>query len=233
MPKRSAALSSVLTALALTGGLTLGADSAEAAPQAAPSIVAAVTDVAKADVDGDKRPDTISVTMLPGSTDRFRLSVKLATGKSVSTTYTTMYNLSRSERPLYGAAAMDGQAGSEIIVRNGSGPHTWWYRVFTMRNGRLMVVNSPESRTPNWCTDSGAVGWRFFIVKGTRMAEHRLIDMYGPSVGGKYAGTLTTFRWKSGGWQRVSAKSLRAAPNSKEAAFAIGWHGLGKHLPAY
>lgn len=200
------------------------APAALAAPEAAPTAAASASTL-RADVDGDGKLDTISVAHL--GAEKYRLTVRTATGKTVNAPYALDFMLRPTEKPLYAAVGMDGRPGAEIILRAGSGPHTWWYKVMTWRKGRLAIVNSPDTRTPDWFNDGQAAGWTFYTIRGVRFADRYLLGSPRPAGGGGYFGTRTTFRWGADSWQRVDSKAVSVGRDIKTLDLAIGWRGLG------
>ncbi|WP_040632220.1 hypothetical protein [Mobilicoccus pelagius] len=196
------------------------------AEAAAPTCTGRV--VARTDVDGDARRDTVSVTQVGFDEfqPRFRLCARTATGKVSNALDTADFPLA-GFAPYYGAAGLDGVRGNEIVLRAGFGAHSQHFHVYTWRNGRLVRQNAPDTRRPDWYTDWAASvikGYRFHTSRGVRyvVATYGMKDPSAPT----FRVRQTTFRWSKGGWVRGTTRTVTIRDNSKTADAVYGWHGV-------
>ena len=196
------------------------------AEAAAPTCAGRV--VARTDVDGDARRDTVALQQVGFDEfePQFRLCVKTATGK-VSKINDTAFTSLSGYAPYYGAASLDGAPGNEIVLRAGIGAHSQLFHVYSWKGGRLVRQNSPDLRQPEWYTDlavSVVEGYRFSTSRGTRY----VVATYGERNPGAatFKARQTTFQWKKGGWVRTSARTATFRNDSKTVRALYGWHGV-------
>lgn len=202
------------------------------APAAALPAAAAPTctgkTVARVDVDGDARRDTVTLQQVGFDEyePQHRLCVATATGK-VSSVVDTAFAALGSYPAYYGAAGLDGDPGNEIVLRAGLGAHSELFHVYAWRGGRLVRQNSPDMRQPEWYIDLAASvveGYRFSTSRGTRY----VVATYGEKRPGAatFKARQTTFQWKKGGWVRTSARTATFRNNSKTTTALYGWNGV-------
>lgn len=196
------------------------------AEAAAPTCAGRV--VARTDVDGDARRDTVALQQVGFDEfePRFRLCVKTATGK-VSTITDTAFTSLNGHAPYYGAAGLDGAPGNEIVLRAGIGAHSQLFHVYSWKGGRLVRQNSPDRRQPEWYIDWAASviqGYRFYTSRGTRY----VVATYGEKspTAPTFRARQTTFRWSKGGWARATTRTVTFREDSKTAEGVFGWHGV-------
>jgi hypothetical protein len=221
---------------AVTGMLTLsllgcgGATNGRTATPAKPATgvcggVAKCRVVANADVDGDGVRDQVG--FVAESNRHLVLHVKTATGQQVSRGLDVLW-FPRGE--FYGAAPVDGRAGSELVVGSTMGAHTLWFTTLTMRAGRLVRLE-PPGREDEWMID-GAFS---FFAGVERRVEHGTVLVTLRQAGRDglrqtFTGRDRTYAWASGGWQHRSTTRTHY-PDDKAADVVGGWHVPG--LPRY
>lgn len=229
-------ISMLILALA---GCTTSTTSPEVSVQAAPPAtnvctgIAGCQRVANVDVDGDGRADQVAVA-----------SNKIASGGSITvrvrtakhhTLQTTGRHVYWFDKPYFGAAALDGQPGAELVVGDTMGAHTQQFRVITYRKGRLVTLKAPplawtkkgmSQATSRWWID-GSYSFNIGVYRSVS-AKHvvtlTLKSLERAEHG--HVGHTTRYRWRSGGWVKVSAATVRVRSDQK--AFATGgWHVQG------
>ena len=233
----------------VTTGLAAGAVAATAslvAPttaSAAPSVCGKMSAakcqvVAHVDVDGDGAKDAVAI--VPKKIDKHgyahatRVRVKTADGKLMKKTIKHT-QWSANHPPYRGAATIDGRKGHELVLTHQVGAHTMWYRVLTVRNGRLTTLAAPKlpgtTKSKDWFTDSalnstGGINRHkgkapVLIFKyGTRTSAGAGVDR-----SPYFSGRTVRVRWQHGGWKRISVTKHHWAP--KTATKIAGWHLKG------
>lgn len=182
---------------------------------------------AKADVNGDGRPDVIGIARR-GSNGAPKgaviVRVKTGPGKIASTRAAAPYWYGPAWQ---GVAALDGKKGKEIVVGHSAGAHAQYYRALTWRQGRLVTLNAPGP-DDHWLID-GAVwisaGWLQRGVDPIGTLRQRVAIRTGDATRSPFEGTVTTYRWKPGGWTRVSSVTTNPLPDRT----AYAWGGF--HVP--
>ena len=117
----------------------------------------------------------------------------------------------------YGADAIDGRKGSELIVHlyalgvTDSGQNLD-VAVYTWRSGKLVAEPAPQARTgTGWQVGVGegsekAAGYAFFTSHGRRYVDTTRLGM-GDAPG--YTGSVTRSVWRKDHWVEVSSHSLK------------------------
>lgn len=227
------------TALVLSGALAAGgafaaAPSASAAPAGVPTASpvacssSACTVVARVDVDGDGRADTVSVTptRAHGSVAQ-TLRVVTARKQVAQVAYATPYL--HSSPTWFGAARIDGVTGNELVVRTGWGAHSQWFAVYSWRGGKLVAQRDPSSGSTEWVTDGAWMttkGYTVQVAGGQRtLTAREYLRSEGDSH--RFDGTAVTFTWRGGAWRRTSSSHVRVAETSPKVEAAYGWHVSG------
>ncbi len=177
--------------------------------------------VANTDVDGDGVRDQVGFVV---QTKRHVVVyVKAATGQRVKRDMNVLW-FPRGE--FYGAAPVDGQPGSELVVGSTMGAHTLWFTTLTMRNGRLVRLD-PPGHGKEWMID-GAFSFFAGVVRsvenGTVVVTLRQAARNG--VRPTFTGSDRTFAWNGNGWQHRSTTRTHYA-NDKAADVVGGWHVAG------
>ena len=168
--------------VAVSGLLTLSllgcgsASSDRTATPAAPATgvcngVAKCHVVANTDVDGDGVRDQVGFVV--ESKRHVVVHVKTATGQRVSRGMDVLW-FPRGE--FYGAAPVDGQPGSELVVGSTMGAHTTWFTTLTMRNGRLVRLDAP-GREDEWMIDGS-----FAFFAGVGRQRHGSLAPFNPNL---------------------------------------------------
>lgn len=208
----------------LTAALVLPAAASTAAP-ARSTCGAGCTIVSRADIDGDGRADTTSLTRLQKGKAHLLRTVT-ATGRTASTKVATPWLFGNA--PFYGAAAMDGVRGSEIVLRTGSGAHTQFFGVYSWRGGKLVAQRDPAGST-EWVTDgalSFAAGYSLRTVKGTKQLTRISLSRDSWEAPATFSGVRTTAQWKNGRWTPITIRKV-TVPETDAMWAGAGWNVRG------
>jgi hypothetical protein len=211
--------------------LGCGASGDRAATAAAPASgvcngVAKCHVVASTDVDGDGVRDQVGFVI--DAKRHVVVHVKTATGQRASQGMDVLW-FPRGE--FYGAAPVDGQPGSELVVGSTMGAHTMWFTTLTMRRGHLVRLDPPGGED-EWMVD-GAFS---FFAGVTRRVDGGTVEVtvrQAGRVGGRrptFTGTDRTYVWAGDGWRHRSTERTRFA-GDLAAGVVGGWHVAG--LPRY
>ncbi|WP_040155441.1 hypothetical protein [Mobilicoccus massiliensis] len=218
----------VAAALTLPIGLAT-ASSAAAAPARTPKpcVSSGCSIVSRADVDGDGRADTTSLTRRDKG-KAYTLRVVTASGRVASTSVATPWLQGTGVAPFRGAVALDGARGSELVVLTGMGAHTSIHNVYTWRSGRLVAEKDPSGST-EWVTDgalSFSKGYTLRTVKGARQLTS--ISLVRDSWGTKatFTGTRIVARWQKGRWTPITERAVRM-PEGPAVWSGAGWNVKG------
>lgn len=217
---------------ALLAGTSAGATEPDPGVPAAPDRPEPV--VHRADVDGDGRPDTVTLTRRRVTTDwyTFRITVRTATGRSAVRDVHVADYVSGTLTPFdvwRGTATVDGVRGAEINVdRGGNVGDAAWPHLYTWRAGRLVPLRSPES-TAGWNVadhPASVAGYSFSTKRGRRyVTATQLRGRFAADGTVTYQGTRTTYRWRRGAWVTVSRARTGTLSEARGQALA-GWQGL-------
>lgn len=203
---------SVLAATAMAGSLMLFAPATTAAAEPSPTLVKTLL----TDVTGDGRNDKVELFAL--GSDKFRLTVTAAkSGIISSVTFPAV--IGEWKQPadaLYGAAAIDGAKGMELIAQRWTDSSAGGYAliglsVYTWRDGKLVAEKAPKGgQTTQWGfgkrMNGTAQGYRFFDKGGRRYVE---VSNVGYKPGGHpWRGTITRSVWRHGAWVKVSTRKV-------------------------
>ena len=224
--------------LALAAALGLSSLFASPAHAAAATACTGVTRcevVSSADVDGDGKADSVGVVFTkptdagPGS---ITVRLRTATGVKSATTGKDVYWYGKA---FFGAAAVDGQPGKEIVVGDLMGAHSEQVRVVTFRGGRLVTLASPPgfgiTRPSRWAVDASIfshVGIRRTVSDTGVVSVTRRAALSNDSAT-RARGTKSTWVWKSGTWVEKSTVTISCTQATAEGF--EGWHVKG--LPVY
>ena len=180
----------------------------------APAVVKHVS----TDVDGDGTRDSVSLTYL--GSNQFTLTATTTKGKSSSVSFTSVIKPTfvLPSNAWYGASAIDGRKGSELIVNRftsataESGENVT-LGVYTWRSGKLVAEKAPASwwgRTwkGNATQGGSGRGYRFFTSNGHRYVDatrmytrnHRTDPWYG---------TFTRSVWLHGTWVKLWTRKAK------------------------
>lgn len=218
---------SLTAAAALAGSLlsvTAGTTTAQAADPGACSGVEGCRVVARADVNGDGKRDAIGVARVGSNGDpkgAVIVRVKTGPGKIASVRRQAPYWYG----PIWqGVADLDGKKGKEIVVGHSAGAHAQHYRSLTWRKGKLVNLKAPGT-SDYWLID-GAVwisaGWLQRPSDPAGTIRQRFAVRTGDATRSAFKGTVTTYRWKPGGWTRVSVETTNPLADST----AYSWGGF-------
>jgi len=201
---------------------TLAAAPASAAPASAPLPVAPseATPALRTlltDVTGDGRFDRVELTS--AGTDRYRLAVTVAgSGKTSAVEFRSALPADvDADAALYGAAAIDGTKGMELIVqhwdRSAMDPYaSLRLSVYTWRGGKLTSERAPKG---GWSSSwrfgdpwSKGQGYHFFDKGGRRYVDVSALTYKskGPEV---WRGKITRSLWRKGHWVKVSTRTVK------------------------
>lgn len=235
-----------ITSLAIASAMTatpfaLVVTQADAAPLrlVAPADVTAPT-VAKhvvTDLDGDGTRDSVTLTYL--GADRFSLNATTTKGASSTVSFTSHVDAkwAPAEDTWYGASAIDGRKGSELIVnafttRTAASRGNVSLRVYTWRSGKLVMAKAPASRWgKTWKVNASlageARGYNFFTKSGRRYVDATRM------TSGKYTkpwnGYVTRSVWRNGKWATLwthKAKTVKSSALSKWGQVGIAGPNL-------
>ena len=213
----------MVAATAITVAPLIPAEAAAASPAGAPApagiSVPQVVRHASTDVDGDGTRDAVTLTYL--GADQFALSAVTTKGKSSSISFTSHVNEGAvpAAKTWYGADAIDGRKGSELIVHRYAPTVTESGQnldiaVYTWRSGQLVAEPAPASPSgTGWQVgvtegSEAAAGYWFFTSHGRRYADTTRLSLVGGSP--RYTGSLTRSVWRSGKWVKVWTRSAKA-----------------------
>ena len=180
------------------------------------------------DLDGDGTRDT--VTLFYQGAGRFSLT-GVTTKKVLASVYfsSSVEKASDLPRAWYGASAIDGVKGSELIVTSTTpdtgGGSTTRQLVYTWRKGKLVAEAPPASGWgKSWQLsqrDNETRGYRFFDSH-----HHRYVDATRLITDGvkPWTGTITRSVWRGGKWVKTSKRT--AKPVSSLSAWGqVGFAG--------
>jgi hypothetical protein len=134
------------------------------------------------DLDGDATRDSVTLTYL--GSNQFALTGKTTKGKSSTVTFASHVDAkwAPAGQTWYGASAIDGHRGSELIVnlftqRTAESRNNVALRVYTWRSGKLVAEKAPASSWgKTWKVNANqggeARGYNFFTRHG-----HRYVDV--------------------------------------------------------
>lgn len=127
---------------------------AQAAPavvtRPAPSTPAYTT---QADLDGDGRPDqiTISVTRKTDDVWYYAIAVKTARGQRATARLSMGSADELAPKDVWqGAGPVDGAPGSEIRIVESDGGEAWSWQIYSWHNGKLLLQKDPSTGSVNW-----------------------------------------------------------------------------------
>ena len=174
------------------------------------------------DDDGDHTRDSVSLTYL--GSNQFALTATTTKGKSSTVTFTSRVDTkwAPATDTWYGASAIDGRKGSELIVNKftkataGSRANVA-LAVYTWRSGKLVAAKAPSSRwgkawKVNATLAGEARGYNFFTKSG-----HRYVDANRMTTG-KYTrpwnGYVTRSVWRGGTWVKLWTHKAKTVKTS-------------------
>lgn len=197
---------------------------------AAPAAAAASNAVTRrADVDGDGRPDriTLSLHSVRNYHPRYRLTVRTATGRTMTTMvyHWTEFDPWPAKHVFLGTAPVDGIRGNEMLFDVSADGDDETYIVYTVRGGRLQLATSPNApRRADWDVYGAylgvARGYTFGHVGRNRAVTHHALQLQN----GRYVGRSTTYVWSAKGWKKRSSKAVDVAESAGK--LYAGWHGI-------
>jgi hypothetical protein len=182
--------------------------------------------VARADVDGDGRADTVALARR-GADGALHGSVTVLVRTARATVVSTRRTTFQWTGPLWqGAALLDGHRGQELVVGASAGAHTRFFWALTWRDGRLVTLPAPAGG-PTWVVDSAAavvLGWQRTAADPVGLVRRRVVE--GDPDTGRFPGRETTWRWRADGWHRVATRSFRDVSPRRAGSWA-GWNVPG------
>ena len=192
--------------------------------------------VASADIDGDRRTDQIGLVANKINRDG-TLAVRVRTANHRLLTYTNSGLEWYGGKLFAGAAPIDGQRGSEIVVGAFMGAHYEQFHVLTYRNGHLAISPSPAAirgwapmaskpTTALWGLDSSASSNIGVFRSVSRSGVVTVTTKSAWRNSTSYTGKTDVYVWRAGRW--VNTSSRNTAYSTDKAAFAVGgWHITG------
>jgi hypothetical protein len=189
-----------------------------------------------ADLDGDRRPDTIWFTLgkdfrvpseeLPSG--RWTVHARISsTGATVSRTFQADGYGAITKRkwtPWAGATDLDHVGGQEIVLGAQGAADATLYRVLVYWNGSLRVLPSPPSpNTPDW-----VIIGAYLHGAGFRCTAHGVAATdYEPANNRATRWRLdrSSYIWSSDAWRLVSAKTRYVPSKSDHPPRAVGHYG--------
>lgn len=213
--------------LALAALLAPATVAAPTPASAAASATCRGTVTSHADIDGDSKRDTLTVTQVRGG-DRpvHRLCVRTATGRVSSILDTAEWQF-YNDPLVYGVTGMDGNRGAEIILRSGYGAHSQSFHVYRWSAGRLVPQYDLGTGSREWLIDAAVS-----VIKGYQFSSSRGVRYATSSYGQKdpsasvFDVTRTTYRWTGTGWKRVKVTRSKVRDATRAAPNIVGWRGL-------
>lgn len=214
------------TALPAAAGTSASGEGAQAA-----AAKTAPVKTSRADVDGDGRADTTTLTLAStkNGVHRYLLTSRTATGARASLTIPIEDGGEDINAVWLGLAGVDGARGNEVVVNISPVGDGAPLRVYRWDRGRFSSVpapGAPRTHKYDWFVSDHPIethGFTFSTRKGTRyVVKH---DLRSKSWTGPYRGTHTTYRWSKGTWSKVSTKSAGVLKQSVGAKYA-GLSGL-------
>lgn len=209
----------ITASMAVAGATTAGA----AAPSAATRCGTGCSVVSRADVDGDGRADTTTVTRQKSG---YTLRTTTAAGRSASTQVKAKWQTEAT--PFVGAARMDGVKGAELVIRTGSGAHTQYSNVYSWRRGALVAQKDPSGST-SWVTDgamSSSIGYTVRTVKGVKQMTSISLGRDSWEKNATFSGTRIVARWQNGRWTPSTVRAI-TTPATDSVWNGAGWNVAG------
>lgn len=202
------------TASAAMLGFGAAAPAQAAAPNACEDL-ADCTIVSRADVDGDGTRDSVGLTQSKTSESGYSAIIHVATADGETLTTQTHIRIPTVEA-WWGAAAMDGEKGHELVLQSDAGAHTGWYRVITYRDGRLTTLRDPHQQY-RWPIDSSAssgAGYRRTVMSSGKPLMYSYRYRINNSTG-RYVQAMKAVTWSNGHWSQVSRSSTSVSPKTQ------------------
>ena len=219
LPHRKILARAVIAVFALTPAWTAAAPAVAAAGPATPT--AAKVDlrpcqakgckiVTRRDVDGDRRPDTTTVTPKRVKKRPAYILRTVTARKQVSQVVVTSekYAGDIGQWPYAGAGAFDGAPGVELLMFSGvSGANSASYRMYTWRNGKLVEAHAP-GRDAQW-SFSSSIRWASEVRVGQlRGIREMTIGGYEQIRDGVWSGTVHIYQWRRGAWRYLDTRPV-------------------------
>ena len=186
----------------------------------------------QADLDGDKKSDTLEVTWwsIEGDTQTWRLKVTTAKGVTSTSYWNTNTNV---YFPMGGFKTIDPVKGKELQLvydeaYDATNARQWAFRVLTWRSNKLVAQKAPwnasasanKSNQYTWFTSTmfpvTKDGFRFYTSGGRRYAEHFMLEWFDSKQ--RWKGTIRRSKWANGRWYNVK-KWTASLTNSQAAKY--------------
>lgn len=207
--------------VAANAAATVPARGVAPAEVAKPTVVKHVS----TDVDGDGTRDSVSLTHL--ATNQFALTATTTKGQSSTVTFTSRVDAkwAPAADTWYGASAIDGRKGSELIVnrftkRTSQTRLNVLLGVYTWRSGKLVAESAPASVWGRkWTVNAGSGfdvrGYNFFTRSGHRYVDATQLTTR-HHLTRPWNGHVTRSVWRSGTWVKTwthKAKTVKDYPD--------------------
>jgi hypothetical protein len=215
-------LTALLLAVTGTGLVPAGTASAQASVCGS---LARCYVVARTDVDGDGRPDTVAIARR-GADQAPHGSATVLVQTSPSRVESVTRSTTYWSGPLWqGAAHLDAVRGHELVFGATAGAHTEFFWAVTWRRGDLVTLPAPDGRR-QWVVDGAAnvvLGWQRSGADPAGLVRRRVARR---DLSGRMTGRVTTYRWRDGRWSRVATRVVDPVPD-RVAGRWVGWHVPG------
>lgn len=211
----------LLSGVVLLPGLWL-ADAGAATPEHDQRQSPAGRVVARVQVDGDRRRDTVRYQVI--TDDLVKVTVETARGRVDSMRLRTYY---WPRGKWQGAARIDGRRGAELVVGTSTGAHALLFSVLTWRGGELTRERAPGGGR-EWLVDAAYNDYYGWLRTRTDGGAAQIIERYVTREGTshRWSGRAISYTWRSGDWRRSSKRSL-SYRGDRNASRVYGWKVKG------
>lgn len=219
-------------------GVLMGSAVLAAGPAQAAEAYSEQRLIARADVDGDGKRDSVIQTTtwsVDGLTATTTVTVKGSTKRTSSVRWSVNF-YAEFETPWVGVGIVDGKPGYDLAVDINDNEDER-YRMYTWRSGRLVSLAPPESRsgarTAIWKGMSGENpgGYRFYTSRGVRYVERLVGTNVRDYPRREFRATFTTYKWSKDGWVLVKTRRTTLPAYEKNIRPWMNLSGTGMKMP--
>lgn len=200
------------SAVALVAAAGLGLGALDAGPASAGVKPEDLTRTYRLDMDGDRRLDTLTVTVRdPDGVPSWVLDVTTASKIRARAAYApdplTAALLGAFGGPVKEWGDLDGAPGAEVFLISGFLPEGGGvsHRVMSLKKGRLVVERLPVRGAGDWSVETQNPRRSGYRVWRTNKVRHAAVLDSTRDRSGRFVGTVTTYRFTGGTWRRVGA----------------------------
>ena len=185
----------------------------------APSASGSPTESGSWDIDGDGRPDKVTLEQLNDTYPaKVRLSVTSSRTGRTATLVVGSPKVASFSLNLAKAGPIDGRAGDEIILSGFRGANTSFYVIVAMVYGKLKLTTPPgpvraEDERYLWFSTIAGYGFSYYARKVTNgkvllseISGSTRVDL---SVDMPETLTIQQYRWISGDWRKAKRQVFR------------------------